>query len=118
MIQIQQKIVNKNFAITFPEPYCENSQVFLLSASIWLGLTDSSVESVFRTPEGRTTPWAHWKAGSPMGTEADSFKQNDCVLRVSGEHGYWRDEDCSATNYYICEGFLAPAYSSFRFVLF
>ena len=71
--------------------------------SIWLGLTDLMVETVFRTSDGFVTRWMNWDAAFPVGKAGHTEGVNDCVMRV-GSEGEWKDADCSLEKMFYCEG--------------
>ena len=70
--------------------------------SIWLGLTDIDIESVFRTTEGYKTPWVNWDSGLPNGNAGNPHDWEDCVERYSGS-GRWNDGGCSNLMKFYCE---------------
>ena len=69
---------------------------FCSSESIWLGLTDAEVESVFRWFDGSVITWVSWTPGQPDG----SIFAN-CVVRQ--QDGKWLDEDCESQFQFYCE---------------
>ena len=68
---------------------------------MFLGLTDTGIESVFRTLEGFTSPWANWKPGEP--NDAANADDEDCVRR-DVSNGMWMDANCDDTREFYCEG--------------
>ena len=78
-----------------------------LGFRILLGITDSGVDTVWRTPEGFVAPWANWNPGTnePNGVTGDPEDIQDCVRRATS-NGKWIDDHCTpAKQYtYYCEG--------------
>ena len=72
------------------------------SFSIWLGLGDLDVESVFRTTEGFTASWMNWYPGEPNGNAGHSHGLEDCVIRCSSSEK-WNDDACSLLKKFYCE---------------
>ena len=70
--------------------------------SIWLGLGDLDVESVFRTTEGFTASWVNWYPGEPNGNARHSPGSDDCVIRCL-RSGKWNDAVCSLSKIFYCE---------------
>ena len=69
---------------------------------VFLGLTDTGIESVFSTQEGLTSPWANWKNGEPNDAVSGILVE-DCVIRKELD-GTWHDVDCTRSLDYYCEG--------------
>ena len=76
--------------------------IFHLLTRIYLGITDTEVESVFRTTEGLTTPWAKWQPGHPNDAKVDTAVE-DCVRR-DPSNGRWTDIICGNNLAFYCEG--------------
>ena len=78
-----------------------------LGFRILLGITDSGVDTVWRTPEGFVAPWANWNPGTnePNGRTGDPEDIQDCVRRATPS-GKWIDDHCSPSSQYTyyCEG--------------
>ena len=68
---------------------------------IYLGITDAEVESMFRTTEGFTTPWAQWQSQHPNDALVGAVE--DCVRR-DPSNGQWTDISCSNNLKFYCEG--------------
>ena len=77
--------------------------VFFLVSSVWLGLTDAEVETVFRTTDGFTSPWANWHPSEPNDPESTGAIEN-CVERTGPNGGTWNDNPCSISKVFYCEG--------------
>ena len=63
---------------------------------IWLGLTDTAVESVFQWFDGSVTTWVNWTPGEPDGSVSAN-----CVVRQ--KYGKWLDEGCESQFHFYCE---------------
>ena len=63
---------------------------------IWLGLTDTAVESVFRWFDGSVITWVNWTPGQPDGSVSAN-----CVVRQ--QDGKWMDEGCENQFQFYCE---------------
>ena len=66
------------------------------SESIWLGLTDETIESVFRWVDGDIITWGNWFPGEPNGRTSQN-----CVIRTP--NGAWQDVDCEEQYRFYCE---------------
>ena len=68
--------------------------------SIWLGLSELDVRSVWRTTEGFTAPWTNWNPGEPSspGGEQCAHRYPDSQLK-----GRWNDGGCSGHHEFYCE---------------
>ena len=75
--------------------------VFNLLFRLYLGMTDATLETVFRTSEGFTTPWANWHVSSPNDAMLNAVE--DCVRRQPSS-GKWDDFRCTNTEKYYCLG--------------
>ena len=69
--------------------------------SIWLGITDLDVVSVWRTPEGFVSAWLNWYSTEPNGRA--SGQEERCAVRRP-THKRWWDARCSDMEMYYCEG--------------
>ena len=61
----------------------------------------AEVESVFRTTEGFTTPWAKWRSGHSNDARVNTVE--DCVRR-DPSNGLWTDINCGGNLKFYCEG--------------
>ena len=68
---------------------------------IWLGASDTDVETVFRWMDGSILSWVNWEAGYPSGVSGLSF-ESDCIARL-GTGGKWADHNCNETRKFYCE---------------
>ena len=50
-------------------------------------MTDATIETVWRTPEGFIAPWTNWNSGEPNGRTGDAVDIQDCV----STSGNWVD---------------------------
>ena len=67
----------------------------------WIGLTDSSVEGIYKW-ESDNSPvnYTHWARGEPN----DFRGRQDCISVYGGRlAGFWDDDFCDSEHYYICE---------------
>ena len=69
--------------------------------SVLLGVTDTQVETVFRTTEGFVMTWADWDNGQPNDVRNTNIE--DCAFR-SNAGGRWWDTRCSFEYKFYCEG--------------
>ena len=75
-----------------------NSHTQILAPfSVLLGITDSVVETVFRTSEGFVTNWLNTEHNDASNTAVE-----DCVIRNPG--GGWGDAECHVLWNFYCEG--------------
>ena len=73
-----------------------------LLCSLFLGLSDLAVETVFRTVDGFVTPWVGWSSSEPNGHAGLPAEREDCVGRSPS--GAWADFDFSRNYRFYCEG--------------
>ena len=69
---------------------------------LFLGLSDASVETVFRTTDGFTTSWARWSSTEPTGYAGLPSGPEDCAGR--SPNGLWADFDVTRNYHFYCEG--------------
>ena len=72
-----------------------------ISHSIYLGLSDATLETVFRTDEGFTAPWAKWVSTEP--NDPLNSAPEHCVRRRISD-SRWADVPCHISLQYYCEG--------------
>ena len=65
-----------------------------------MGISDLTVDTVFRTVDGFVTPWANWESGEPSRTVGPGVE--DQVSRLT--NGKWNDGPITATWRFYCEG--------------
>ena len=80
--------------------YSDLAQILVL-CSILLGVTDTAVETVFRTTEGFVMTWADWDNGQP--NDVRNTNTEDCAFR-SNAGGRWWDTRCDFEYKFYCEG--------------
>ena len=82
-----------------------------LGFRILLGITDSGVDTVWRTPEGFVAPWANWNPGTnePNGVTGDPEDIQDCVRRATS-NGKWIDDHCTPAKQYPTTAKVLPSY--------
>ena len=73
----------------------------LILLRIWLGASDTDVETVFRWTDGSILSWVNWEAGHPSAASGLG-SENDCIVRHSPE-GKWADHNCNETRKFYCE---------------
>ncbi|XP_071779401.2 CD209 antigen-like protein C isoform X1 [Centroberyx gerrardi] len=73
---------------------------------IWIGLTDSETEGIWKWVDGSTLTTRYWGPGEP---NSDKGKNEDCVeIRFFNLINSWNDESCDIQNFWICEKTGAP----------
>ncbi|MEA2014215.1 MAG: DUF1566 domain-containing protein, partial [Thermodesulfobacteriota bacterium] len=73
--------------------------------SAWIGFTDSSWEGHWRWVTGEPAVYTNWRSGEPN----NSWGGEDCGEIISKSLPYtWNDNNCSRSQYYICEYDLPP----------
>ena len=78
------------------------SDSLLFVVSLWMGLEDSSVESMFRWTDGYLATWVNWYNNAPVGRSNHGEGEYDCVYRRSD--GKWQDDgDCDNAKGFYCE---------------
>ena len=68
--------------------------------SIHLGITDTSLDTVWRTQDGVIAPRTNWHPSQPNGLTGDPI---DCARRNPSD-AEWFDENCETPYEYYCEG--------------
>ena len=76
----------------------------LFHFSLYLGLTDLEVETVFRTTDGFIVPWIKWGPAEPQGTAGLREGREDCVTMHPTNSGIQADNWCTNEVVYYCEG--------------
>ena len=93
-------IANLNFNECIMSKVLYSCFVPCSSRSIYLGLRDAALETVFRTDEGFTAPWAKWRSTEP--NDPTNSVVEHCVIRNIDTH--WVDVPCHYSYIYYCEG--------------
>ena len=73
--------------------------------SLWLGLSDLEVHSVYRTVEGILPAWTNWYPWQPSFEEklkTGHTLEQSCAVRIRTD-GKWDDNDCGRTERFYCE---------------
>uniref|UniRef100_A0AAQ6AEX7 C-type lectin domain-containing protein n=1 Tax=Amphiprion ocellaris TaxID=80972 RepID=A0AAQ6AEX7_AMPOC len=83
-----------------------DEQVFTtqFKKAIWIGLTDSETEDIWKWVDGTLLSTSYW-----FGSEPNNFgsRDEDCVeLGVYGTEMNWNDAPCRFKNFWICEKML------------
>ncbi|XP_071383523.1 CD209 antigen-like protein C [Centroberyx affinis] len=74
--------------------------------TIWIGLTDSETEGIWKWVDGSTLTTSYWHRGEP---NSDQGRNEDCVEnRFFKVPNSWNDESCDIQNFWICEKTAAP----------
>ena len=64
----------------------------------WIGITDRSIQGSYKySSDNGTLTTSRW------GNDRPSNDAKDCGV-MCNSNGYWCDESCSTTKYYVCEG--------------
>ena len=71
--------------------------------SLYLGLSDLEVETVFRTTDGFVVPWTNWFAPNPQGNAGLAEGLEDCGGRIHDRQKLG-DYGCHHNMMYYCEG--------------
>ncbi|KAK0067568.1 lymphocyte antigen 75 [Biomphalaria pfeifferi] len=98
----------ENLGANLPSIHSSLENGFLTSIAIrygvyeiWIGLHDSSQETVFEWTDGTSYNFQRWLAGEPNNYRASE----DCVELY---HGNWNDDNCNYVRPYVCVKKLVP----------
>ncbi len=83
--------------VAVPDSAAENSFLFGMNSSSWLGLDDIAVEGTWRTTSGALATYFNWASGEPN----NSGGNEDCVIFPGS--ATWYDSGCATTAQVICE---------------
>ena len=95
--------------------YSSKSYRFILfDCSLYLGLSDLDVETVFRTTDGFVAPWTNWFSPNPQGNAGQAEGTEDCGGRIHEgtedcggrihDRQQLGDYGCHHNMMYYCEG--------------
>ena len=83
--------------VATPDSSSENTFLYSMNSSSWLGLDDIAVEATWRTPSGALATYFNWGSGQPD----NSGGNEDCVVFPNAIT--WNDLGCGSTRSVICE---------------
>lgn len=70
----------------------------LLTASMWLGASDTEVENVFVWTDGAPVEYGNWGPNQP-----DRYPGPDCIEKRDTVGRYWFDQPCFNARAFVCE---------------
>lgn len=70
----------------------------LVSASLWLGASDTVFDNIFVWTDGSPVMFGNWGPGQP-----DRFPGPDCVEKREGAGRFWFDQPCANARAFVCE---------------
>jgi hypothetical protein len=70
----------------------------LVSASQWLGASDTVFDNVFVWTDGSPLVFGNWGPGQP-----DRFPGPDCIEKRASAGGLWFDQPCDLARAFVCE---------------
>jgi len=73
------------------------------ASSFWIGLRDRG-DRTFIWADGSPIDYVNWNAGEPN----NYLDSEDCV-NIYSDTALWNDENCGASNHFICEKFLSSS---------
>ncbi|XP_053113589.1 CD209 antigen-like protein 2 isoform X2 [Hemicordylus capensis] len=82
----------------------QNFITSLLKHPTWIGLTYENEEDMWKWTDGSGLRAQYWPAGKPRVDGLSRGIKKVCVSIVPSDIGYnWNDEDCHATNGWVCK---------------
>jgi hypothetical protein len=68
-------------------------------AHVWFGGTDAATEGIWQWITGETWAYEDWASGEPN----DNDGNEDCIVYRDEDGGYWNDENCNDSRWYLVE---------------